>query len=527
MNSIFTYMWQHQQYKPWKSVTQMQNSAVPTWSGPLTNGRIVPVVNTYAGKDRVVYDKPNGPSFKARPIKHWRKQLDPRKGSGQGRPGIGMPIDIPGGSVALGNNNSDVNSNEKNVGSNCECANAKRMKEYIMPDNRYSNQKKSDSEMAKMKFLNPDRDNPRSVCVECSPQNHVIKRATTILNKKYYTDSRAYLRARNKRYLQNLSGTDMEGIVYYNKDNKNVEHNNNGSDMLWPSDNQNNVRWNGPQIRAGANCTPNCCKQIKEVIIQVPTTKHGVTQTGKLPEEATGEYFVCEANDIPQNILESYQHMVFYKTNGQIPVENVEVNISECYVNSNGEFYIIKFNLQQVAPGNCQALLISKDSKYTFEQGNETIEGSIIEGGVIEPDAPDSINFVSCDLDLSEYEWIDFDSPTKHGKAFSRNVINIETTNIVVEEKCQAPIIYKPNNRKFSVQGAVDSSTRIDRLKLNTITKSANSQKTRFGHEGATASRYRGNVSAPYYLKSKYQVPLPHRKNGDKELCCSNFIPTL
>ena len=88
-------------------------------------------------------------------------------------------------------------------------------------------------------------------------------------------------------------------------------------------------------------------------------------------------------------------------------------------------------------------------------------------------------------------------------------------------------MIYKPNNRSFSVQGAVDSSTRIDRLRLNAITKSANSQKVKFGHEGATASRYRGNVDAPYYLKSKYQAPVPYRRNGDRELCCSNLIPTL
>merc|ERR1711991_1058157 len=30
--------------------------------------------------------------------------------------------------------------------------------------------------------------------------------------------------------------------------------------------------------------------------------------------------------------------------------------------------------------------------------------------------------------------------------------------------------IYKPNNKKFQVQGAVSSSSRLDRLKLDTIT---------------------------------------------------------
>ena len=41
--------------------------------------------------------------------------------------------------------------------------------------------------------------------------------------------------------------------------------------------------------------------------------------------------------------------------------------------------------------------------------------------------------------------------------------------------------IYKPNNTTFAQQGAVDSSSRIARLKLNTINKNAESFKTTFG----------------------------------------------
>lgn len=333
MNPIFTYMWQRQPYVAWKSAEQMQSSAVPTWSRPLVNGRIVPKVHTYVGKEHIVHSQPNGPSFKARPIKHWRKQLDPRSGSGQGRSGVGMPMDVPGGKVALSAPN-DI----------CNCANAKKMKDYIMPDNRYKNSTTDNNKLASFKFLNPDRDNPRVVCVACSPQANITRPATTILSKKYYTDSRAYLRARNKRYEQNLSGTDVGDVKYKDQ---------NGGGLLWPSDSQDGQLWNGPQVRAGANCTPKCCR---------------------------------------------------------------------------------------------------------------------------------------------------------------------------LEENCQAKMVYKPNNRSFSVQGAVDSSTRLDRLKLNTITKSSNSQKGSFGHEGATASRYRGTATAPYYLKSKYQVCVPHHKNGDHALCFN--VPT-
>jgi hypothetical protein len=79
----------NQPYVTWKNPST--NSAVPTWSRPLING---PGTNNTIG---------DGTSFRARPIKHWRKQLNPVSGSGSGQSGIGMPNDTPGGAVHLGN----------------------------------------------------------------------------------------------------------------------------------------------------------------------------------------------------------------------------------------------------------------------------------------------------------------------------------------------------------------------------------------------------------------------------------------
>ena len=67
---------------------------------------------------------------------------------------------------------------------------------------------------------------------------------------------------------------------------------------------------------------------------------------------------------------------------------------------------------------------------------------------------------------------------------------------------CQT--IYKPNNAQYAKQGAVDSSDRITRLKLNTVNTNAASYKATFG---STAPRYLGMASTPYFLKSKYQPP--------------------
>ena len=76
--------------------------------------------------------------------------------------------------------------------------------------------------------------------------------------------------------------------------------------------------------------------------------------------------------------------------------------------------------------------------------------------------------------------------------------------------------IYKPNNTTFAQQGAVDSSSRITRLKLNTINKNAASFKTTFG---TTAPKYTGSSETPYFIKSKYQVCVPAKVNGRTLKC--------
>lgn len=76
--------------------------------------------------------------------------------------------------------------------------------------------------------------------------------------------------------------------------------------------------------------------------------------------------------------------------------------------------------------------------------------------------------------------------------------------------------IYKPNNAQYAKQGAVDSSDRIARLKLNTVNKNAVSYETIFG---SSASRYLGMASTPYFVKSKYQACVPMGLSGQKTIC--------
>lgn len=66
---------------------------------------------------------------------------------------------------------------------------------------------------------------------------------------------------------------------------------------------------------------------------------------------------------------------------------------------------------------------------------------------------------------------------------------------------------YKPSNIQFAQQGAVDSSSRILRLKLNTINKAANfSDNGNFnlGEALPNAFAYSGRPEAPYTIKAKF-----------------------
>ena len=74
-------------------------------------------------------------------------------------------------------------------------------------------------------------------------------------------------------------------------------------------------------------------------------------------------------------------------------------------------------------------------------------------------------------------------------------------------------VIFKPNNRQYSIQGAVESSTRIEKLKLNTINTNANSLRTAFGNEAASACRFTGSSDTPFFLKNKYQPPICSQTN--------------
>ena len=92
---------------------------------------------------------------------------------------------------------------------------------------------------------------------------------------------------------------------------------------------------------------------------------------------------------------------------------------------------------------------------------------------------------------------------------------NFNSTNCCADNNNQVKVIYKPNNPGFSKEGAVTSSNRIVKLKYDTIQRlnkgpkccSQNENKI-FDGLSKNALQYRGNAEAPYYMKSKMELPV-------------------
>ena len=68
---------------------------------------------------------------------------------------------------------------------------------------------------------------------------------------------------------------------------------------------------------------------------------------------------------------------------------------------------------------------------------------------------------------------------------------------------------------------AVSSSTRLLRLKLNTVNKNGNSFRNAWGSEAANAGKYRGSYNSPFFIKSKNNVcrAADFHRNGNHSIC--------
>ena len=310
--------------------TATANSIVPGLHRPNTNG--VP--------SNIHQHDFEGPEFKARPIKHWRRQLVPTSvnvtGSSSAPSGPSQPIGSSGRRNATVGLLMDRPGAVSYVGdASCECV-QQPGNSYTISEHFNANPKNAVGTIIENKGVIDNGDyeintgiyNTRYIC--CTPQNNIIKSATSLISRAYYSDSFGYLKSRCKTYQQNASINRTSGVTYLGPDGQHI----------WATSSA-----NGSQV---------------------------------------------------------------YQTND---IYNPRVNPYVC-------------------------------------------------GG-----------------------------------------------------SGASTVIFKPNNYQYSVQGAVDSSTRIEKLKLNTINTNANSLRSAFGNEAASACRFTGSSDTPYFLKNKYQPPICSETN--------------
>lgn len=104
------------------------------------------------------------------------------------------------------------------------------------------------------------------------------------------------------------------------------------------------------------------------------------------------------------------------------------------------------------------------------------------------------------------------------------NVYNYPTrtmTSCSFEDSTCKNIIVKPNNASYFQQGAVSSSSRILRLKYNTVTSNAVSFSTAFGASASSAGQYNADGNGSYFIKNKTNIcnPTTYHRNGNKLTC--------
>jgi len=219
------------------------NNGAPPMSVGIISGMSRPNVNLGHNPQTSAEDNYNiakdfaGPFGKPYPMKHWRRQLSVNGKSGRSATSISV-IDRPGGSVFRGYTGDN----------DCSC-DASGNNQFITFDNKFlQSNSRSIKPSANISVASGTTNNKiqnngsvqvgsyaiqtgiyttKNIC--CTPENNVIKSAVTLLSKSYYSDSKAYLKARCKLYSQKQSIQDISGNTYNSAiiGNNSVEFNTN------------------------------------------------------------------------------------------------------------------------------------------------------------------------------------------------------------------------------------------------------------------------------------------------------------
>jgi len=82
--------------------------------------------------------------------------------------------------------------------------------------------------------------------------------------------------------------------------------------------------------------------------------------------------------------------------------------------------------------------------------------------------------------------------------------------------------LYKPTNTQYAQSGGVSSSSRMSRLKYNTLNNYGAASNSASGAKGINRGRYQTEPSPSYQNNLKPQQVIVPRKSGDKNGCPSS-----
>ena len=223
----FTYKWQNQPYVITKN---NKNQIIPSNARPITNGSWI--INQPGG-----IESKDGNAFLARPLKQWRKQLQPDLiRSGTQSKNI-ITTDLPGSFFTLGSG-LPKNTTPTCCGTSSEtiCETESDCKTYETTDTKIV------SDIPKEKYNN--------FCDSTGNCSVSISSQSTPINDNF-TDTSAYLQTRCKKYYQRLSSQHATGVKYYTSEP--TYYSDLSGVALYPNDLP-----TGPQVTQKTSCSRNC-----------------------------------------------------------------------------------------------------------------------------------------------------------------------------------------------------------------------------------------------------------------------------
>jgi uncharacterized protein YjdB len=442
---------------------------IPGWTRPNANG-MNPNINQADF---------NGPDFKARPLKHWRRQLRVYNNNGKGpsnnsRTARIADLDRPG--LTVYHKDPD-----------CACVDNEGGNSYIIANNKFSYETKgnqyseprSDSTIQNNGFnrvpsnataaqvadpLTPAYEVLTGVyntnCINCSPQHNVIKGAIAYNSQAYYADSFAKQQSRCQTYEQNISTNRADTSTYFGAD----------GEPIWPNNSP-----LGPQVVEPVNYGSIIYKGNFFNLYDYPVifdsggvvSEHETLSHTFIPKIKCRPVYVIAGFYVNSPSLAALIQATIYDSNNNIICKSL--NTEYTYINEN-PITIPTFNLASL--------------QFYFPQNI-----------YINPTTTYHILFKS--VNNIRFYWfvVDRSSP-----------VNSTLAGTLVAERlnCPSETIYKPNNIAFAKQGAVSGSTRLRKLAADTVMLNGSSFYSAAGAAAANLGLYQGtNVAGNYYVKMK------------------------